>query len=88
MELNYVKSESTVKPAELEFAKNSVYLRRNISTRTEDDTVLYTYDEACLTPEEFNVYAPQLLVRGQGDTDSNMLSIMEAIVDLYDIITK
>lgn len=84
MELNYVYSESTVKPLSIEFSKNSVYLRRNIvkETRvdeTDAETVWYTYEEACLTPDEFNTYTGQLkavnAINGVNDSD-NIASIL------------
>lgn len=99
MELNYVKSQSTVKPLEIEFCKKSVYLRQNIVS----DGELWNYEEACLTPEEFNEYISQVkaanalksvndssniisIITSQANGDNNQLIIMEAIADLYDLI--
>lgn len=77
MELNYRYSESTVKPAALEIAEGSVYFRKEITsvTRTSeqgDETVFWTYQEAELTPQEFNNYASLLMVEStiKGKDDS------------------
>ncbi len=110
MELNYKYAESTVKPAALEVAVGTVYLRKDITsiTRTSEqennDTVYWTYQEAALTPQEFNDYTSLLMaenaIKGTNDSanivqlmtgqemgDNNQLAIMEAIADLYDIMT-
>lgn len=66
-------------------------------------TVYWTYQEAALTPEEFNEYTSLLIaenaIKGTNDSDNivqimvgqeagdtNQLTIMEAIADLYDIV--
>ena len=108
MELTYKYAESTVQPTALEVTEGTVYLRKDISsiTRTSeqgDNTVYWTYQEAALTPEEFNEYTSLLMaenaIKGTNDSDNivqimvgqeagdtNQLTIMEAIADLYDIV--
>lgn len=84
MELNYRYSESTVKPAALEIAEGSVYFRKEITsvTRTSeqgDETVFWTYQEAELTPQEFNNYASLLMaeytIKGKDDS-ANIVQLM------------
>lgn len=84
MELNYRYSESTVKPAALEIAEGSVYFRKEIAsvTRTSeqgDKTVFWTYQEAELTPQEFNNYASLLMaeytIKGKDDS-ANIVQLM------------
>ena len=79
MELHYRYSESTVKPAELEMTGGSVYFRKDITsvTRTSeqgDETVFWTYQEAELTPQEFNNYSALLTteyaIKGKNDSAS------------------
>lgn len=79
MKLNYVYSESTAKPLSIEFSKNSIYLRTNIVEETRVDendttTVWYTYEEACLSTDEFNTYISQLkatnAIKGVNDSDN------------------
>lgn len=84
MELNYRYSESTVKPSALEVTEGTVYLRKEIAeiTRTSeqgDQTVYYTYQEAALTPQEFNEYTNLLMaenaIKGANDS-ANIIHIM------------
>lgn len=79
MELNYIYSESTVKPLSIEFTKKSVYLRRNVIEEIRDGVPFYIYEEACLTPEEFNEYASQIkavnAINGVNDS-RNIANIM------------
>lgn len=79
MELHYRYSESTVKPAALEMTGGSVYFRKDITsvTRTSeqgDETVFWTYQEAELTPQEFNNYSALLTaeyaIKGKNDSAS------------------
>ena len=100
MNLNYKLVESTVRPSPIEFYKNIVYLRKDITSREvpngENDTlILWTYQEAKMTPSEFNEYSKVLMVNnmsqlisGQENGDNNQLIIMEAIADLYDAIAS
>ena len=75
MKLNYVKSQSSVKPdlVDTTSSKVVVYLRQNIvekekvveNTNNEDNdatstTVFYEYDEAKLTKEEYQEYLKEL----------------------------
>lgn len=84
MELNYRYSESTVKPAALEIAEGSVYFRKEITSVTRiseqgDETVFWTYQEAELTPQEFNNYASLLMaeytIKGKDDS-ANIVQLM------------
>ena len=86
MELNYRYAESTVKPSALEVTEGTVYLRKDIAeiTRTSeqggDTTIYYTYQEAALTPQEFNEYTSILMaenaIKGTNDSD-NIISLMD-----------
>ena len=75
MKLNYIKSQSSVKPdlVDTTSSKVVVYLRQNIvkkekaveNTNSEDNdatstTVFYEYDEAKLTKEEYQEYLKEL----------------------------
>lgn len=84
MELNYRYSESTVKPAALEIAEGSVYFRKEITSVTRryeqgDEIVFWTYQEAELTPREFNNYASILMaeyaINGKDDS-ANIVQLM------------
>ena len=75
MKLNFIKSQSSVKPdlVDTTSSKTTVYVRQNIvekekdveNTNSEDNdatstTVFYEYDEAKLTKEEYQEYLKEL----------------------------
>ena len=68
MKLNYVKSQSSVKPelVDTTSSKVVVYLRQNIVENKKTDemsgkeTVFYEYEEAKLTKEEYKEYLKEL----------------------------
>ena len=68
MKLNYIKSQSSVKPdlVDTVSSKTTVYLRHNIVENIKTDemsgeeTVFYEYDEAKLTKEEYQEYLKEL----------------------------
>ena len=68
MKLNYVKSQSSVKPDLIDTtsSKTTVYIRKNIIKKeridkeTGDSTTYYEYDEAKLTKKEYQEYLKEL----------------------------
>ena len=68
MKLNYVKSQSSVKPDLIDTtsSKTTVYIRQNIVENIKTDemsgkeTVFYEYEEAKLTKEEYQEYMKEL----------------------------
>ena len=68
MKLNYVKSQSSVKPdlVDTTSSKVIVYLRQNIVENIKTDemsgeeTVFYEYEEAKLTKQEYQEYLKEL----------------------------
>ena len=64
MKLNYIKSQSSVKPDLLDTtsSKTTVYIRQNIVENIKTDkmsgeeTVFYEYEEAKLTKQEYQEY--------------------------------
>ena len=68
MRLNYIKSQSSVKPdlVDTTSSKVVVYLRQNIVEKIKTDemsgkeTVFYEYEEAKLTKEEYQEYLKEL----------------------------
>ena len=84
MELNYKYAESIVQPTALEVTVGTVYLRKDITSivRTSeqgDKTTYWTYQEAVLTPQEFNEYTNLLMaenaIKGTNDSD-NIVKLM------------
>ena len=68
MKLNYIKSQSSVKPDLIDTTSSKVvvYLRQNIVENIKTDemsgeeTVFYEYEEAKLTKEEYQEYIKEL----------------------------
>ena len=68
MKLNYIKSQSSVKPdlVDTTSSKVVVYIRQNIveNIKTDDmsgeETVFYEYEEAKLTKKEYQEYLKEL----------------------------
>ena len=68
MKLNYIKSQSSVKPdlVDTTSSKTTVYIRQNIVENIKTDempgeeTVFYEYEEAKLTKEEYKEYLKEL----------------------------
>ena len=68
MKLNYVKSQSSVKPELIDTtsSKTSVYIRQNIveiektNEMSGEETVFYEYEEAKLTKAEYQEYLKEL----------------------------
>ena len=81
MKIEWKKTQSTVKPNEVDYASspNTVYLSRNISSSEIDGVTYYDYELAKLTPAEYSVYAAS-------QNYENAMIIMEAITDLYEML--
>ena len=68
MKLNYIKSQSSVKPdlVDTTSSKTTVYIRQNVVENKKTDemsgkeTVFYEYEEAKLTKEEYKEYLKEL----------------------------
>ena len=68
MKLNYIKSQSSIKPDLIDTTSSKVvvYLRQNIIENIKTDemsgkeTVFYEYEEAKLTKEEYQEYMKEL----------------------------
>ena len=68
MKLNYIKSQSSVKPdlVDTTSSKTTVYIRQNIVKNIKTDemsgkeTVFYEYEEAKLTKAEYQEYLKEL----------------------------
>ena len=89
MKLNYIKSQSSVKPdlVDTTSSKVVVYLRQNIVENIKTDeisgeeTVFYEYDEAKLTKQEYQEYLKELEIIDiqQQRADIDYIAIMSGI---------
>ena len=89
MKLNYIKSQSSVKPdlVDTTSSKVVVYLRQNIVENIKTDemsgeeTVFYEYEEAKLTKEEYQEYLKELEIIDiqKQRADIDYIALMSAI---------
>lgn len=83
MEPKYKPSESTVKPEPIQMDGDTVYLRNNIASLVREDeqgnkTSYWSYQEAVLTQDEFNIYASLIASKNA----INSISVPEHITQL------
>ena len=91
MKLNYIKSQSSVKPDLLDTTSSKVvvYLRQNIVENIKTDemsgeeTVFYEYEEAKLTKEEYREYLKELEIIDiqQQRADIDYIMLMTGIAE-------
>ena len=89
MKLNFIKSQSSVKPdlVDTTSSKVVVYLRQNIVENIKTDemsgeeTVFYEYEEAKLTKEEYQEYLKELEIIDiqKQRADIDYISLMSGI---------
>ena len=89
MKLNYIKSQSSVKPdlVDTTSSKVVVYLRQNIVENIKTDemsgeeTVFYEYEEAKLTKQEYQEYLKELSIIDiqQQRADIDYIALMSGI---------
>ena len=94
MILNYVKSQSSVKPELIDTtsSKTSVYIRQNIvevekiNESDNTSTTFYEYDEAKLTKQEYQEYLKELSIIDiqQQRADIDYIALMTG-VDLEEV---
>ena len=91
MKLNYIKSQSSVKPdlVDTTSSKAVVYLRQNIVENIKTDemsgeeTVFYEYEEAKLTKQEYQEYLKELEIIDiqQQRADIDYIMLMTGIAE-------
>ena len=92
MKLNYIKSQSSVKPdlVDTTSSKAVVYLRQNIVENIKTDemsgekTVFYEYEEAKLTKAEYQEYLKELEIIDiqQQRADIDYIMLMTGIAEV------
>ena len=103
MKINYIKSQSSVKPdlVDTTSSKTTVYIRQNIvekektveNTNSEDNdatstTVFYEYDEAKLTKEEYQEYLKELNGSGTLQTIENLKTENQNLNEQVSMLTE
>ena len=89
MKLNFIKSQSTVKPEPVDTtsSKTVVYIRQNIIAVQKDDTTLFEYDEAKLTKDEYKVYLAELETQDTLETIENLKTENKALNEQVGMLT-
>lgn len=95
MNLGWHKSESTVKPLEIDetTSKKYIYIRKNIAEvqRNDDEGGAYTvfeYDEAKLTPEEYKIYLKEITATQTLDNIKTLKVENELLLEQIDMLTN
>ena len=103
MKLNFIKSQSSIKPdlVDTTSSKTTVYIRQNIikkektveNTNSEDNdatstTVFYEYDEAKLTKEEYQEYLKELNSSDTLQTIENLKAENQNLNEQVSILTE
>ena len=89
MKLNFIKSQSSVKPelVETTSSKKFVYIRQNIIEIQKDDTTLFEYDEAKLTKDEYKEYLAELETQDTLETIENLKTENKSLTEQVGMLT-
>ena len=95
MNLGWYRSESKVRPLEVDTttSKKYIYLRTNIEEvqMRNDDGESYTifnYDEAKLTPEEYEIYLKEITATQTLDNIETLKAENESLLEQVDMLTN
>ena len=90
MKLNFIKSQSSVKPEFVDTAssKKVVYIRQNIIAVQKDDTTFYEYDEAKLTKAEYTDYLKELEATDTLEIVENLKAENKTLSEQVDMLTN
>lgn len=95
MNLGWYRSESTVRPLEVDTttSKKYIYLRKNIEeTQKQDDDgesyTIFNYDEAKLTQEEYEIYLKEITATQTLDNIETLKVENELLLEQVDMLTN
>lgn len=95
MNLGWYRSESTVRPLEVDTttSKKYIYLRTNIEeTQKQDDDgesyTIFNYDEAKLTPEEYEIYLKEITATQTLENIETLKAENESLLEQVDMLTN
>ena len=88
MQLNYVKSQSSVKPELIDTtsSKKYVYIRRNIVEAQTEENTMYEYEEAKLTKEEYKDYLEELNGEAALESIENLKAENQMLTETVDML--
>ena len=90
MKLNFIKSQSSVKPelVDTTSSKKVVYIHQNIVEIQKDDTTFYDYEEAKLTKDEYKEYLAELEAQDTLETIENLKAENKSLTEQVDMLTS
>ena len=90
MRLNFIKSQSSVKPELIDTisSKKIVYIRQNIVKVQKDDVIFYDYEEAKLTKDEYKEYLAELEAQNTLETIENLKAENKSLTEQVDMLTS
>ena len=90
MKLNFIKSQSSVKPelVDTTSSKKVVYIHQNIVEIQKDDTTFYDYDEAKLTKDEYKEYLAELETQDTLEIIENLKAENKSLTEQVDMLTS
>ena len=90
MKLNFIKSQSSVKPelVDTTSSKNVVYIRQNIVEVQKDDTTFYEYEEVKLTKDEYKEYLAEMETQDTLETIENLKAENKSLTEQVDMLTS
>lgn len=84
MDWYYAESATSPQLVDATSCPGKYYVRKDIREEEREDGTMYTYQEALLTPEEYQSYSGQR-IEGTG-TNDNQTIIMSALADIAEMI--
>ena len=90
MKLNFIKSQSSVKPELIDTtsSKKVVYIRQNVVEVQKDNTTFYEYDEAKLTKSEYAEYLKEFEATDVSETIENLKAENKQLSETVDMLTN
>ena len=90
MKLNFIKSQSAIKPELIETtsSKKNVYIRQNITETQIEDSIFYEYEEAKLSKEEYQKYVEEINCETTLKSIETLKSENKALTKQIDMLTN
>ena len=90
MKLNFIKSQSSVKPDLIDTtsSKKNVYVRQNITETQIEDSIFYEYEEAKLSKEEYQKYIEEINCETTLESIETLKSENKALIEQIDMLTN
>ena len=90
MKLNFIKSQSSVKPDLIDTtsSKKNVYIRQNITEIQIEDSIFYEYEEAKLSKEEYQKYIEEINCETTLESIETLKSENKALIEQIDMLTN